>query len=345
MTWMPLLLADRSPCLRSLVLTQLMGRSKDDSEVLELNTLREKDPFVSSLLSIQTEMGSWKSLDQAGFTIGGSVRATSAALMRLAYLGFSKDHASVRNGVEYLFSKQREDGSWPLPERVTDEFEGRGPYTMTPIQTSVPLLSIAMCGYADDSRAEGGYEWLLKHRLNDGTWPAGKVNEVFVRIAGYRRLPHSTWGCRTSTTQSLMCFAYHPTRRLSDVAREALNHLLGRETRERDNLGFNVARFIGIEPHRGGLTYHAKFDPGLVLDICARLGADKQDVRVKALVDWVVDQQGEYGLWEYLPFPVASRWVSFDLLRSLSQIDDETDWVSTKPRIKFRAYKKRTKRF
>jgi hypothetical protein len=345
MTWIPLLLSDRSPCLRSLVLTELLGRSADDSEVIELNRIREEDPLVSTMLSLQTAKGSWKTLDHAGFTIGGSVRATSAALMRLAYLGFPKDYPAVKKGVEYLFSKQRKDGSWALPERVTDDFEGRGPYTMAPVQTSVPLLSVAMCGYGDDTRAEQGYDWLLDTRLQDGTWPAGKVDKVFVSIAGYRRLPYSKWGCRTSTTQSLMCFAYHPTRRRSEVAREALDHLLGRETRERYNLGFSVARFIGYEPHRGALTYHAKFDPGLILDMCARIGADRKDERVGSLVAWVAEQQGEYGLWQYLPSPAATRWISFDLLRALSQLDDPTDWISTKPRVKFQAYKRRAKRF
>ena len=40
MTWLPLLLADRSPCLRVLVLRDLMKRPKDDSEVQELMELR-----------------------------------------------------------------------------------------------------------------------------------------------------------------------------------------------------------------------------------------------------------------------------------------------------------------
>ena len=33
MTWAPLLLADPSPCLRWLVLTQLLARGEDDPEV------------------------------------------------------------------------------------------------------------------------------------------------------------------------------------------------------------------------------------------------------------------------------------------------------------------------
>ncbi len=345
MTWVPLLLADRSPSLRSLVLRQLLGRSNTDPEVKELVVMQNEDPLITSLLHLQKKNGNWNDLDQAGYTIGGSVRATTAALMRLGYLGLDKDHPSVKKGAEYLFSKQRKDGSWPLPEKVSDFEFTKGPYTMTPVQTSIPLLGLALTGFAEDSRAEKAYEWLLKKRNNDGTWPAGKVEEVYVGIAGYRRLPHSQWGCRTNTTQALLCFAHHPIRKSSEVAKQALDHLLGRETRERNNLGFSVARIIGIEPHRGALTYHAKFDPALILDICSRVGANRSDPRVEELIEWVLKQQGEYGLWEYMPHPEISRWVSFDILRSLGKIDDTTEWFSTKQRKQFASYPRRKKRF
>jgi hypothetical protein len=344
-TWIPILLADRSPSLRYLVLIELLGRSQDDKEIRELVKLREEDPIIKDLLSLQKESGKWKDLDQAGYTIGGTVRATSAALMRLGYLGFRKDHPAVKRGAEYLFSKQRKDGSWPLPERVSDFEYTRGPYTMTPVQTSIPLLGLVMCGFGEDTRSERAFDWLMDKRLDDGTWPAGKVKEVFVRIAGYRRLSHSQWGCRTNTTQVLLCFAYHQERRNSDVARQALDHLLGRETRDRGSLGFNVARYIGIEPHRGGLTYHAKFDPALIMDLCSRIGASKTDPRVDDLVTWILDQQGSYGLWEYFPHPEVSRWISFDILRSLRRIDEKMEWISTKQRKKFAAYPRRKKRF
>jgi len=345
MTWVPLLLADRSPSLRYLVLTELLGRDTEDREVQELAGLRSEDPLIATLLRLQREKGNWKDIDQAGYTIGGSIRATSAALMRLGYLGIRSDHPTVRSGVEFLFSKQRKDGSWPLPERVSDFEFTRGPYTMTPIQTSIPLLGLVMCGYSDDPRAERAFDWLMEKRNDDGTWPAGKVEDVYVRIAGYRRLSHSQWGCRTNTTHALLCLAYHPTRRRSPDARQALDHLLGRETRERNNLGFNVARYIGVEPHRGALTYHAKYDPALILDICSKVGANRSDPRVEELIEWIVNQQGPYGLWEYTPHPEVSRWISFDILRALERIDDSTDWISTKKRKHFVPYPRKKKRF
>jgi hypothetical protein len=63
------------------------------------------------------------------------------------------------------------------------------------------------------------------------------------------------------------------------------------------------------------------------------------------MVAFVSDVQGPYGLWEYTPRPQASRWVTFDLLRSLSRIDKEGDWVSLEPRTPFQAYPKIDKRY
>jgi hypothetical protein len=59
----------------------------------------------------------------------------------------------------------------------------------------------------------------------------------------------------------------------------------------------------------------------------------------------VKEQQGPYGLWEYAAHPEVSRWVSFDLLRSLSQIDRGGDWVSLEPRMPFQPYPKRRRRY
>ena len=128
-------------------------------------------------------------------------------------------------------------------------------------------------------------------------------------------------------------------------ARRALDLLLGRETRERQTLGFEVARLIGVERARGFLTYYARFDLALVLDLCRRVGASRGDARVAGLVEFIRRAQGSYGLWEYIPRPQVSHWVTFDLLHSLSRIDESGDWVGLEPRTPFQAYARRARRF
>lgn len=349
MTWAALLLADSSPCLRMLVLRELLERAKDDGEVRELEGLRERDPLVADLLALQQPDGSWERVDAQSQL--SSVRATALALSRLGYLGFDPHHPAVQRGAEFLFSHQQSDGAWPLAQTRTGVVdghlveEGDEGYSMMPLQTALPLQGLTACGYATDPRAERAYEWLLAQRLDDGAWPTGIASGNYGYVGGYRRLAHSRWGCRSNTTGALICLAHHPERRIDAEARRAIDLLLGRETRERQNLGFEVARLIGVERARGFLTTYARFDLALVLDLCWRVGAGKDDPRVADLIGFVREQQGPYGMWEYLPRPQVSRWVTFDLLRSLSRLDSSGDWVGLEPRTPFQAYTRRVRRF
>jgi hypothetical protein len=348
-TWVVLLLADPSPCLRWLVLRELLGRQDDDPETCELAGFRDHDPLIADLMRLQNADGSWRGVDIGRTSADPGVWPTAHALMRLGYLGFGPDHPAVSAAAEYLFSQQRGDGTWPLegmawPGKVDREREAEG-YAMIPMQTALPLRALAMCGYVTDSRAEQAYAWLLQQRLDDGAWPTGIASGNYGGVAGYRRLPHSRWGCRTNTTAALICLALHPQRRHSPEARRALDLLLGRETRERHALGFEVARLVGAEETRGTLTYFARFDLALVLDLCWRVGASLEDQRVAATVEFIIDQRGPYGLWEYASRPQVSHWVTFDILRSLSRLDQASQWASLEPRTPFRAYPRRKRRY
>ena len=349
MTWAALLLAAPSPCLRMLVLRELLDRPDDDPEVRELAGLREQDPLVVDLLAWQLEDGSWERVDHVSQL--NTLRATALALSRLGYLGFSPDHPAVRRGAEHLFSHQQPDGSWALTETQSGVIDGRltaepdEGYSMIPLQTALPLQGLAACGYATDPRAERAYEWLLAQRLADGAWPTGIASENYGYVGGYRRLAHSRWGCRSNTTGALICLAHHPDRRTGPEARRALELLLGRETRETHPLGFEVARLIGLERARGFLTYYARFDLALVLDLCWRVNATLDDNRVAELASFIQGLQGPYGLWEYAPRPQASRWVTFALLRSLARLDETGDWLSLEPRTPFRTYAQRVRRY
>ncbi len=128
-------------------------------------------------------------------------------------------------------------------------------------------------------------------------------------------------------------------------AQRALDLLLGRETHETYPLGFEVARLVGAEETRGFITYFARFDLAQIIDLSWRVGATLDDERVAELARFIQAQQGRYGLWDYPHRLQASRWVTFDLLRSLAHIDREAGWVSFEPRTPFRPYPKKSRRF
>jgi hypothetical protein len=348
MTHLALLLADPSLSLRLLVLRDLLARDATDPERQELAGLQATDPLVTDLLARQGADGAWSGDELAGLGARDGTRATCQALLRLGYLGFAPNHPAVARGVAYLFSRQQADGSWPLARGADDDEEtAHEGYSIISLQTSLPLRALAACGYATDERAERAYEWLLAQRLADGAWPTGVAAGTLGRVAGYRRLAHSRWGCRSNTTGALACLALHPERRRSPETRRALDLLLGRETRESYVLGFEVARITGAEPMRGFITLFARFDLAQILDLCWRVGADASDQRVADLVAFVRGLQGPYGLWEHAAHPQLSRWLTFDLLRSLRGLDERSadDWISMEPRTPFQAYPRQERRF
>jgi hypothetical protein len=347
LTWIPLLLADPSPSLRLLVLRDLLNHPESDTEIQELQKLQPTDSRVKKFLALQEKDGSFRS-GEGGGAVLGRIRMTAQALMGLGYFGLNPKHPAIEKGVEFLFSQQQADGAFPLVTQGAVLDGGRAAdvkYHAIPVQTALPLLGIAWAGYATDKRAEAAYEWLINEELPDGGWPSGRHESEYIFAAGYRRLPHSKFGCRTNTTAAVSALALHPTRRTSESARRGLDKLLAQEQFQAHTLGFEVARIVGAEPPRGGFTYFKRYDIGQMLDLSWRVGVNLDDPRVAESVKFVKDLQGPYGLWEYDRYPEVSRWVTFDLLRSLTRLDQESDWISMEPRTPFQAYPKKPRRF
>ncbi|MBN2238408.1 MAG: terpene cyclase/mutase family protein [Dehalococcoidales bacterium] len=339
MTWVSLLLTDPSPNLRLLVLRELLGYPPDDDEVLELEMIREQDPVVQGLLSLQNTDGSFRTKDGMGDGWSG-IKTTSQALVRLGYLGFTREYPAIQKAVDFLFRHQLKDGSWPIPKNETDDA-----YSVIPLQTGLPLRGLAACGYATDPRSEKAYDWLIRQGLPEGGWPGGIKSEQYVFPAGYRRLPHSKYGCRSTTSFAVSALALHPERRVSGEARRGLDLLLAQDALQAANMGHEIAKITGKEKDRGYFTYFARYDIAFILDLCWKVGASLEDERVSAMVEFVKGLQSEYGLWEYPAHPEASRWLSFDLLRSLARIDTETDWISLQPVTPFQTYPKKPRRY
>ena len=111
------------------------------------------------------------------------------------------------------------------------------------------------------------------------------------------------------------------------------------------SLGFNLARHLGFEKSIGMITYMAKFDIAHLLNLCWRIGASKEDPRVTGFIEFVLNEKGKYGIWTYLSYPLVSRWLTYDLLYSLSLLENKVEWVSLEPPTPFRAYPKKEKRF
>jgi hypothetical protein len=337
-----LLLTDPSPLFRNRVLRELLHKPVDDRELRENVLLSGEDPLLTGLISQQREDGSWGRLSPLNTTAFSPLTATGQALRLLALLGYNSQFEPAARGVEYLLSRQQEDGSWPL-ENPRDLLE-QNRYSSISLQTSLPLQGLAALGLSRDEHCEKAYSWLLDQRISDGSWPTGRSDKVLGFVAGYRRLAHSRWGCRSNTTSAVLCLSLHPDLSISDEARRGLDHLLGRETRERKFLGFDLLRLLGRKPLKGFFTFYAQNDLLLLLQLCTSLGAGTDDDRVADLVEYFESLKNPLGLW-HSPEGVENNWFSFQIIKALNCISDNIGWIPSLPRTAFTPYPKEDHRY
>jgi hypothetical protein len=265
-------------------------------------------------------------------------RQLSWALCRLAYLGLDRAEPAVAEIAERLLARQSDDASFPIADFYLGLGESR--YSMMPLQAAIPLRALAAVGYATDPRVERSYDWLVAQRLDDGGWPVGIAAGQPGYIAGYRKLPGSL-GCRVNTEGAVACLVLHPERRRSEPTRTALELLLQRGTREEWSLGSEVARLVEVRPVAGFITSYARFDLAFILELAARAGASPDDTKIAAILSFLRGLRGAGGLWEHPERPDLSRWLTFDLLRTLRRLDDGGDWLAGAPTLPFRAYPRR----
>jgi len=338
-----ILLTDPSPVLRYLVLKNIFNKKDDDPELLELRKSFDTDQRLSECLSLQQKNGSWERLSKEDHITVSPLILTSAALCRLSFFGFTQKDECIKKAADYLIRLRSRDGSWPL--RAADAITLNKGYSWVPLQTALPLRGLGAIGYAADPLLSSSYIWLLEKMLPDGAWPAGWAGNNYGFIAGYRRMPHSRWACRSNTTGALLALSYHPEYKVSEPVKKTLDMLLARETKDVANIGHDHGRIMGFEPLRGFFTYFAKYDPLLTLQLCSRIGADKNDQRVKNIIELLLSSCNNSGLFEYRQKPHFSKWLSYEILRTIESIADSSEWQSNEPSTPFQAYPKSNKRF
>jgi hypothetical protein len=123
-----------------------------------------------------------------------------------------------------------------------------------------------------------------------------------------------------------------------------LDLLLQRETRDEWTIGYEVARLVGTERARGFITSYARFDLAFLLSLASLAGASGDDQRVADLVRFLEGLRGPRGLWAHPSHPELSRWLTFDIMLSLDRLAGG-EWLGVAPRVPFRAYPRRKRRY
>ena len=143
---------------------------------------------VAYLLKEQEADGSWFGRWGTNFVYG-----TWSALAALNAAGLDHEHPSFRRAVEWLLSRQRDDGGWGEDGRSYWENQPHGTATYsTPSQTAWALLGLMAAGEVNHPAVARGIQYLMTARDERGTWQEQEFTAVgfpkvfYLRYHGYK---------------------------------------------------------------------------------------------------------------------------------------------------------------
>ena len=306
----PWLLEPENPSIRYSTLVDLLDRPVDDPEVRETRVSIPMCPPVAELLATQKRDGYWIKRDY----YLPRHRGTLWTLTVLGDLGLTADDERVRRGCEYMFTFQRENGSFSRRRRVSGQGmvwqEHPGSCTHARI-----VRFLIQFGYSDDSRVRQAIDWLIATQRDDGMWFCGSPE---------RR------GCIRATLDVLRVAVLDPpTAAHPGIARAtiAVCDLLMAPRMSRYHVGPTWGTWEILDyPH---------FGIGIIpaLDALARLGYTLEQPKVAAAVEYLLSRQLPGGAWPQdqsayrPPFDGGppghpSKWLTLDALRVVKLLSD-----------------------
>jgi hypothetical protein len=242
---------------------------------------------------------------------------TFRSLLHLVHkYGVDRRLEAVSRAAEFLFSFQ------------TDEGDFRGIYVdqYTPNYSAIIIEVLINAGYTDDTRIYRGLDWLLSMRQDNGGWAipfrttGRRLSVAFSEgglgtIKGDRSKPSS----HLITGTVLRGFAAHPRYRHRDEIMRA-GELLKSSFFKRDRY-----------PDRASTSYWENInypfwwnDILSAMDSLSLIGFDKSDKDIRSGLEWLIDDQGDDGLWRSRyakgKDPDIHQWVSLAACRVIKRL-------------------------
>jgi len=206
--------------------------------------------------------------------------------------GFTREHPQAEKAAEYLFSCQTEEG----------DIRGILANQYATYYTGSIMSLLIQAGYADDPRIEKGFRWLLSMRQDDGGWSIPIITHKFDRATQYRLtsqhaepvLPdRSKPFSHNWTGMVLRAFAVHPEHRKSEAAKLAACLLASRF--------FQPDRYTSYKAAGYWVRFEYPFwwnNIVAALDSVSLIGLSRDNEQVSKALNWLIDHQGEDGLWK-----------------------------------------------
>ncbi len=303
------LLGPENPAVRYWTLTDILDRPPDDPDVRAAQELIPTYPPVAELLATQEPDGHWGKRD---YYLPRAGRGTFWVLSVLGDLGLTAEQAHVRRGCDFMFTHQRQNGTFCRRRKVS----GQGTVWQKDTEpcTHVRIVRfLIQFGYGEDRRVRKAIEWLLPIQRDDGMW--------FCRGDEGR-------GCLRATLDVLRLAALDAKTAVRpgiQRAAEAVYSLLMEPRMSRYHVGEAWGTWECLKyPYFGFSVISA-------LDALVHLGHTIEEPKIAAAGDYLLSRQSPDGTWPlddaWAGSPVnfgrpgePNKWLTLDALRVLKRL-------------------------
>ena len=250
-------------------------------------------PEVGKLLRKQRPDGSWRYPGKRTVVYPPHHHELMETFKRFRLLveryQLTRKHPAAERAAEYLFSCQTEAG----------DIRGMIGNQYATYYTGAIMGHLIRAGYAEDSRIERGFRWLLSMRQDDGGWTVPILTHKLDRETSHRLTSEEAEPLEPDrskpfshnwTDMVLRAFAAHPRYRRSPEARVAGELLKSRFFKPDVYTSYKAANYW---------VRFAFWWPNLVtsLDSLSKVGFTKDNPDINVALDWFVEHQEPDGLW------------------------------------------------
>jgi len=315
------LLEEDNPSVRFFTLTDILERSKSDSEAAKAKEEIMETGAVPKILSKQASEGYWE--DPRNFYVRGKYKGTVWQLIVLAELGADGEDERIEKACEFVLEnvQDRESGGFSY---LGSKAGGGEHDKVLPCLSGNMVWSLIRFGYIEDSRVQQGINWIIKYqRFDDGISEAPKGWLYDNR--------EKCWGkhtCHMGVVKALKALAEIPTgkrsRDVKSAIEEGAEYVLKHHIHKRSH---DLSRVSKAEWLQFGFPLMWDTDALEVLLILLKLGY--REKRMQEAVDLVASKQDSQGRWKLERtfngrFQVnieqkgrPSKWITLNALRAL----------------------------
>ncbi len=176
------LLDDEQPAIRYLTLTELLGRSATDSEVVQARAEIARRGWAAEILRAARPDGRWTDSTNP---YRPKYSGTNWMLLILADLGISRDDARIAAAV----------GAWSRTMQRPDGGFSPGPEGQSHLcTTGNSVRALLQFGYGGEAKVKRGLQWLVDHQAKLGGWScfgSGRNLDSWEPMSAFAALPAS----------------------------------------------------------------------------------------------------------------------------------------------------------